>query len=187
MTAVQDAAGARRTPLTLAALAAAALLALAAPARAASMADGKFRPGDQAADFTLQDTAGNSVTLSQVLEQDVVLLAFFAMRCGTCLAEAPYLEQIHDKFDGKGMRLLAVNTDGVSAEVLAETLKSVGVTMSYTVLLDPEFAVSDAYTNFVVPLTLVIDRAGVVRYVHSGFETGVEKEYEKALRAAMGS
>lgn len=162
------------------------LLSFSPPAAAAGLGDGKFAVGDRAPDFTLNDTAGRPVRLSDSAGKDVVLLAFWAMRCGTCLAEVPHLERLHAKYGGKGVRLLAVNTDGVDAPTLAATLEDLKLSPSYTILLDPEFAVSDTYTNFVVPLTLVIDRQGVVRYTHTGFEEGTEKEYEKALLAALG-
>ena len=66
-------------------------------------------------------------------------------------------------------------------------MKDVDASPSYPVLLDLDFTVSDTYTNFVVPHTLVIDRKGIVRYVHTGFEPGEEKQYEAALVKALGS
>ena len=66
-------------------------------------------------------------------------------------------------------------------------MKEVGAAPAYPVLIDPDFAVSDTYTNFLVPHTLVIDRKGVGRYVHTGFEPGTEKQYEAALDRALGS
>jgi peroxiredoxin len=47
--------------------------------------------------------------------------------------------------------------------------------------------VTDVYTNFLVPLTLVIDKAGVVQYIHTGFEKGTEKHYEDAVKKALGN
>ena len=85
------------------------------------------------------------------------------------------------------MTLLAVNTDGADAATTKQTMKEVGFDISYSVLLDPEFLVTDAYTNFLVPLTIVVDRKGVIRYIHTGYEHGVEKEYEKAIAEALKS
>ena len=170
---------------TIAALALA--LALAPPPALAGMGDAKFKVGDRAPEFTLADMTGREVSLADYAGQEVVLLAFWAMRCGTCLSEIPYLEALHRKYDDKGLELLAVDTDGVDAEILGATLKDLGVSPTYTILLDPEFTVSDTYTNFIVPLTLVIDREGVIRYIHTGFEEGVEAEYEKAILEALGS
>lgn len=168
-------------------LAAALLLPalLCHPAGAFDMDAQKFKPGDTAPDFTLKDLAGSDVSLSDYAGKKVVLLAFFALRCGTCLAEAPYLEKIHQKYADKDVALLSINTDGVSASLAAYTMKEVGFEVTYTVLLDPEFIATDVYTNFLVPLTLVIDREGIVQYIHSGFKDGDEKEYEKAIRKAL--
>ena len=38
-----------------------------------------------------------------------------------------------------------------------------------------------------VPLTIVIDRKGIIQYIHTGFEKGREKEYEEAVKKALGS
>ena len=57
--------------------------------------------------------------------------------------------------------------------------------IAFPVLIDTEFQVTDVYTNFIVPLTLVIDRGGIIRYIHTGFEEGAEKEYEEAIKKAL--
>lgn len=85
------------------------------------------------------------------------------------------------------MVLLAINADGVDAKIAVETMKDVGFDVTYPVLLDPDFQVTDTYTNFLVPLTIVIDKGGIIRYIHTGFEKGTEKEYEKAIKKALGS
>lgn len=171
------------------ALAAAVILLTAwLPAARASFDTGdKFKPGDTAPDFTLKDIDGREVQLSSFRGKKVVLLAFFALRCSTCFAESPHLEALHRKYDGEDMILLAVNTDGVDATVAREVMNEVGFNVTYTVLLDPEFAATDTYTNFLVPLTIVIDREGIIRFFHTGYEKGAEKQYEKALRKALGS
>jgi peroxiredoxin len=156
------------------------------PARAAETAS-KFKIGDTAPDFTLQDTGGRQVQLSKVNKGKVVLLAFWSLRCGACLQEVPFLEQLHKSYGGKGVTVLSVVTDGVDAATTKTIMKEVGVAPSYPVLVDPDFTASDTYTTFVVPHTLVIDRKGIIRYVHTGFEPGTEKQYEAALVKALGS
>lgn len=163
-------------------------VALTAPApRTAQAFDDtqKFKAGEKAPDFTLEDVAGNEVRLSSYEGRKVVLLTFFALRCGTCLMEAPYLEEIHQHYKGKGAVVLSVNTDGVDAETALRTMKDVGFKSTYPILLDPEFTVTDTYTNFLVPLTLVIDKEGIIRYIHTGFDPGEERKYEKAIRKAL--
>ena len=84
------------------------------------------------------------------------------------------------------MAVLSVVTDGVDAAATRTIMKDIGVSPSYPVLMDPDFTASDTYTTFVVPHTLVIDRNGIIRYVHTGFESGTEKQYEAALVKALG-
>ena len=115
-----------------------------------------------------------------------MLLAFWSLRCGACLQEIPFLEQLHTSYGGKGVAVISVVIDGVDAATTKSVMKEVGASPSYPVLVDPDFAVSDVYTNFVVPHTLVIDRGGIIRYVHTGFEPGAEKQYEAALLKALG-
>ena len=147
----------------------------------------KFKIGDTAPDFTLQEIGGRQVQLSTANKGKVVLLAFWSLRCGACLQEVPFLEQLHKSYSGKGVAVLSVVTDGVDAATTKTIMKEVGVSLSYSVLVDPDFTASDTYTNFVVPHTLVIDRKGIIRYVHTGFEPGTEKQYEAALVKALGS
>ena len=164
-----------------------AMATTAVPTAMAEEIAAKFKIGDTAPDFTLQEIGGRQVQLSKVNKGKVVLLAFWSLRCGACLQEIPFLEQLHKSYGGKGVAVLSVVTDGVDATATKTIMKEVGVSPSYPVLVDPDFTASDTYTNFVVPHTLVIDRKGIVRYVHTGFETGTEKQYEAALVKALGS
>ena len=147
----------------------------------------KFKPGDKAPElekaFFLD---GSPVKLASLGGTKVLLLNFWGLRCGACLEEIPYLNVLANKYAAKGLVVWGANTDGADATTVRDTLKSLRVEVGYPVVLDPEFSVADTYTNFLVPLTLVIDRAGVVRYIHTGFEPGMEKQYEDAVVAALG-
>ena len=145
----------------------------------------KFKPGDKAPDFTLKSTTGEDVKLSSFAGKKVVLLNFWGLRCGACLEEMPYLEKIANSYKD-GVIVLGVDTDGVGADEVNATLKEVGVKVGYPLLLDKEFAVTDVYTNFLVPLTVVIDKSGTIQYFHVGFEKGTEKHYEDAVKKALG-
>jgi len=164
-----------------------ALATATAPTALAGEMAAKFKIGDTAPDFTLQEIGGRQVQLASANKGKVVLLAFWSLRCGACLQEIPFLDEIHKSYGGKGVTVLSVVTDGVDAAATKTIMKEVGVSPSYPVLVDPDFTVSDTYTNFVVPHTLVIDRKGIIRYVHTGFEPGTEKQYEAALVKALGS
>lgn len=156
-----------------------------APAAAAGDLAAKFRVGDTAPDFALKDIQGRQVRLSEITRNKVVLLAFWSLRCEACLEEVPYIEQIHRAFAGRGVAVLSVVTDGLDAAATKTMMKVAKAAPSYPVLVDPEYAVSDVYTSFVVPHTLVVDRKRIVRYVKTGFEPGSEKQHQAALELAL--
>ena len=92
-----------------------ALTAVAGPTAQAGEMAGKCKVGDRAPDFTLADVEGRKVQLSKVNSGKVVLLAFWSLRCGACLKEVPYLEQLHKGFAGKGVAVVSVVIDGMDA------------------------------------------------------------------------
>ena len=162
-------------------------LAIPGAARAESaLGKDKFKVGDVAPDFAIRDITGKEVKISDFAGKKVILLNFWGLRCGACLEEMPYLEAIHKQYSGKGLVTLGVDTDGVDAQTVIDTMKDVEASASYQILVDPEFKATDLYTNFLVPLTIIIDKGGVIRFIHTGFEKGREKEYEEAVKKALG-
>ena len=97
--------------------------------------------------------------------------------------EAPHLQRLHKKYYNQGLRLLGVTQmDPTVAEVRA-FLKKHGIT--YPIVLDPGEKVGARYKLEGHPTGILIDRKGIVRYVHTGFLPGEEKEIEAAIRAVL--
>jgi len=171
-------------PLAVAALSAALLVMPAAAEMDFGME--KFKAGDSAPDFTTTDIDGNKIVFSSFQGSKVVLLNFWGLRCGACIEEIPYLNKMAETYIDKGLVILGVDTDGVDADTVRSTMKDVGIVTKYPVLLDTDFSITDVYTNFMVPLTLVIDKGGTIQFIHTGYEEGDEEDYEKAVRKALG-
>ena len=89
------------------------------------------------------------------------------MSCGPCKKAIPELNAFHRDYGGKGLVVLGVNMDDKAAD------------KDRFVAANPvEFAlVRDARHEYVktiepksMPTTLLVDRKGVVRFVHNGFK-----------------
>jgi len=134
-----------------------------------------------APDFTLPTRSGESVTLSE-LEGQVVMINFWASWCGPCREEMPLLEQIHQRYERLGFTLLGVNVeeDPASAE---KWLKDRPV--SFPILMDPENGVSKLYDVIAMPSTVIVDRQGNMRYLHHGYKPGYEDDYQNQIRALV--
>jgi peroxiredoxin len=128
--------------------------------------------------FTLTDLSGASQALSQYKGQ-VVMVNFWATWCGPCQQEMPLLDQMYKKFKPVGFTLIGVNVDK-DAPPVKDLLARKPV--SFPVLLDPTNAVSKAYHLDEMPSSVIIDRSGMIRYVHRGYKPGDENEYQDRIR-----
>jgi thiol-disulfide isomerase/thioredoxin len=131
-----------------------------------------------AAEFTLPARTGETVTLSS-LKGQVVLINFWATWCGPCRKEMPLLEQIQKKYAPLGFTLLGVNVEEDTA-MMDTFLKDVPVT--FPILLDPANGVSKLYDVSAMPSTVIVDRKGNIRYIHHGYKPGDESKYQDMIR-----
>jgi peroxiredoxin len=94
----------------------------------------------------------------------------------------PLLDELFGKYRLAGLVLLSINLDDDldRATQMARTLQ-----VSYPVLTDERKDVSRAYQVGTLPLTILIDREGVVRYVSEGYKPGYEKRYADKLRELL--
>jgi peroxiredoxin len=130
-----------------------------------------------APDFTLDSLHGDAVTLS-ALDGQVVVLDFWATWCSPCVEWLDHLQQMHERYADEGLVVLAINV-GEDQEEAAEFVADHGYT--FTVLLDADGRVSDAYGVQAIPHTLIVDREGEVHYT-PGFPDEIEDTLGRLLR-----
>lgn len=138
-------------------------------------------PGTVAPDFTLKSTSGHNVRLKEQRGQ-VVLVNFWATWCAPCRQELPELEKLQAQYGKAGFRLLAISVDEEARNADA-MLRRLGLNM--TTLHDRDKRVARRYDVDAMPATVVVDRKGVVRYVHRGYRSGYEKSYEKQIKELL--
>lgn len=97
--------------------------------------------------------------------------------------EAPQLQRLHRTYFGQGLRLLGVTQMDPPVSEVRAFLKEHGLT--YPVVLDPHERVGKQYQLEGHPTAVLIDRRGIVRFVHSGFLKGDERLLEAAIRAVL--
>lgn len=134
-----------------------------------------------APDFQLESRSGETVSLA-AHKGEVVMINFWATWCGPCRQEIPHLEALYQRYSSLGFTLLGVNVeeDPKGAEAwLAET------PVSFPILFDSKNEVTKLYDVVAMPSTVLVDRAGNVRFVHHGYKPGYENEYQNQIRALI--
>jgi peroxiredoxin len=137
--------------------------------------------GQPASDFALRSLGGENIRLTEQLGE-VVIINFWATWCGSCRQEMPLLDELYSKYRLAGLVLLSVSIDEDQARAaeMAQTLR-----VSYPVLVDARGEVAKAYQIGTMPLTVLIDREGIVRYVSDGYKPGYEQRYTEKLRELL--
>ena len=153
-----------------------ALMVLAASSLASSGLTGKPAP-----DFALKSSTGENLRLSEY-RGDVVMINFWATWCGPCRQEMPLLDQLYTRYERVGFNLLGVNIDDDSNRAM-DMIRELGV--NFPVLFDARKEVSKLYDVDAMPVTVLVDREGNVRYVHQGYKPGYEEKYLDQVRSLL--
>jgi len=137
--------------------------------------------GRAAPDFALHAAAGDNVRLSEH-RGEVVVLNFWSSRCTSCRTQLAALNRSFATYRTAGLSVygVGVDDDPVQARDYARTA---GV--GFTLLLDPAKAVSRSYQVDNLPMTVLIDRNGTVRYVLRDYSKASSTLYLQQLRALL--
>ncbi len=137
--------------------------------------------GRPAPDFALKSSTGENMRLSE-FRGDVVMINFWATWCGPCRQEMPLLNELYVRYERVGFNLLGVNIDDDSRRAM-QMIEELGV--SFPVLFDARKEVSKLYNVEAMPVTVLVDREGIVRYVHLGYKPGYEDKYLDQVRSLL--
>ncbi len=137
--------------------------------------------GQPAPDFALKSSTGENLRLSEY-RGDVVMINFWATWCGPCRQEMPLLDELYSRYQRVGFNLLGVNIDDDSSRAM-NMISELGV--SFPVLFDSRKEVSKLYDVDAMPVTILVDREGKVRFVHQGYKPGYEDKYLDQVRALL--
>lgn len=123
---------------------------------------------EKAPDFTLQDINGKTVSLKD-LRGKVVFVDFWASWCPPCKKEFPELNRFLENHKNSDIVGVAISVDKKRSHVDDFLSQMPFLSNKLFVLLDTDAAVISAYRAGAMPTSFIIDRSGVIRFVHFGF------------------
>ena len=136
--------------------------------------------GNRALDFKLPTLAGDNVSLSG-LRGKFVLLNFWATWCGPCKFEMPFLQQVHDTWNSKGLVVLEIDV-GEKSDTIQKFMTELN--LSTIVPMDTDMKVAKAYSITAIPTTFIIDKDGIIRQKVIGAfpnKEAIERELGKII------
>ena len=113
-----------------------------------------------------------------LLGEKNLVFSFFATWCSPCAKEIPKLHELDKKF-GDDLQFILIDVNEKKNKV-AKHVKGKGYTLQ--VILDRYGKIFEAFGGTVMPLTVVVNKKGVITYHHTGYKPGDELKLEKHLK-----
>lgn len=123
--------------------------------------------GEPAPDFTLETLDGKKIRLSSYEGRKVVLLDFWATWCNVCKKQLLSINRDYNKYRDQGYEVLSIvlNASDAAGVRKIQKLKK----LDFPILLDDAWKVSKKYgLEGPIPVMVVIDVNGIVRFTHFG-------------------
>jgi len=140
--------------------------------------------GQQAPEFTAPALDGASSISLGAYRGKVVYLDFWASWCPPCLTSLPLLEDLRKQFPSDQFQILAVNVDQDPDKARKFLERS---PIGYPSATDPKGRIPETFGIETMPTSFLIDRRGVIRYVHHGFRKGDVTELHDRIQKLLAT
>ncbi|MEN6642016.1 MAG: TlpA disulfide reductase family protein [Armatimonadia bacterium] len=141
--------------------------------------------GTKAPNFTLKTLGGKSYQLSSYKGKSVVVLDFGRFTCMPCRDMLKDLQKLQAKYKGQRVQIFSVNLDGgMAPRVVPKGIKDLGVT--FPVLQDSASKAATAYKATTIPYVVVVDRQGIVRFSHMGYDGSLRSKLDTLIAKYRG-
>jgi peroxiredoxin len=147
------------------------------------VASATLKQGDKFPDFKLQALDGKTKTLKdKQFREKVLVIDVWATWCPPCRKEIPELVKLYTEYKSKGVEVIGVATDRDGEEKVKPFAKDYKI--NYTTLLDTKSELAGNKLKVrAIPTLFIVDKKGVIRYVHVGYtdKATLEKEIKELL------
>lgn len=139
--------------------------------------------GDRFPDLALTDASGGAVTLDEARQSgSLTLVNLWATWCVPCRKEMPALQALSEEL-GQGLSVIGLSVDtGASQQQVARTAKRLGVTYPVFTTEEPVYPHIFSGEEVFIPLTYLVDEAGLVVEVISGWSEAAEQRVRALVR-----
>ena len=112
----------------------------------------------------------------------VVYVDFWASWCGPCRASFPFMNQMHQRYGDKGLRVIGINVDNdkADADVFLKAIPA-----QFAILYDADGALAREFGVAGMPNSFLFDREGKLIETHVGFRKDDPPQIEAMIKQAL--
>lgn len=107
---------------------------------------------------------------------------FWASWCVPCAKAFPFMNDLHQRYGERGLQIIAVNLDEEADEALAFLERHPA---NFAIGADPAGVCPRAFEVIGMPTSFVVDGAGIIRHVHTGFRKGEAETIAREIEALL--
>jgi thiol-disulfide isomerase/thioredoxin len=112
----------------------------------------------------------------------VVYLDFWASWCAPCRQSFPWMQAMKNTYEPQGLSVIAVSLDHDRADAERFLRK---FHPDFEVRFDPQGLLAEQFKVAGMPTSVVIDRHGVMRFSHIGFQPADERAFANELQRLL--
>jgi peroxiredoxin len=138
--------------------------------------------GNSAPAFSRPTVGSGAAVSTDALHGKVAIVDFWATWCEPCKKSFPKLEDLNVKYQSSGLQIVGVSEDD-DADGIAMFAKGLGT--KFPLVWDQEKSIAAKWQPKSMPCTFIVDRSGIVRFVHFGYHDGEEASIEREIKSLL--
>ena len=149
---------------------------------AAAAGDSHALIGKPAPDFSLASVNGQGKFSLASMKCKVVIVDFWATWCEPCKKSFPKLQELNVKYKASGLEIIGISEDDENHGV-ADFGKNFGA--KFPLGWDQGKSIASKWDPKTMPTSFIVDKKGIVRFVHLGYHDGDEAKVEQQVKSLL--
>jgi peroxiredoxin len=132
--------------------------------------------------LSLPDLNGKTVELEDYLGKKVIVLSFFASWSRSCQEEILFLQELHQKYRWKGVKVIGVSFDRKLKKLESFINEN---NIRFELLHDKKLKTLKDFRILIIPTLFVIDKEGNVRSIYVDFDQNVKEAVSQEIKKLL--
>ena len=143
---------------------------------------GPAEVGKAAPDLSVKTVNGKGEITRDSLAGKVAIVDFWATWCEPCKKSFPKLQELYTKYKGQ-LEIVAISEDEEN-QGLKDFADSHG-NAKFPIVFDEGKSIAGKWHPDKMPSTFIVDKSGVVKFVHLGYHDGEEADIEREIKGLL--